>query len=231
MILALVSLSLAGPLFARRADPPPIEEPAPESTEPTPVETATAWQPATGSLFDPTRVSMMTGMSGRSRQLGDLITVLVDESGQSQVDASTQTSAAGSTEFGVTSALGLEVQAANANESLSSGLSVGLSKNTSHAGNGTVSRGSQIVDRITCTIEGVLPNGNLLIRGTKQIFVNGERQYVTLIGVASPRDVSSDNTIYSWRLADTEFESTGRGVVADKQKVGWGQRLVDNLAP
>ncbi len=228
MILLLCSAAFAFS-WGRRTEPPPAPPPPEPVVQPAPVPPA--WQASPGSLYSPTQASLVTGMTGTARRVGDLITVIVEENMQSQVDASTNTSAAGDTAFGVRSAFGLDVQALDANPSMGTEISLGLGKTTSHNGTGTVSRGNAIAAIVTCKIIAVLPNGNLLLRGDKQLTVNGEDQFITLTGEAQSRDISSDNTVSSTRLADPHFESVGRGVVGDKQKVGWGQRIIDTIAP
>jgi flagellar L-ring protein precursor FlgH len=84
---------------------------------------------------------------------------------------------------------------------------------------------------IGCTVVEVLPNGNLVIRGSREIEVNGETQYIVLEGVVRPVDVASDNTVKSTQIADAKIYYTGRGVLTDKQKPGWLARLLDHIWP
>ena len=61
----------------------------------------------------------------------------------------------------------------------------------------------------------VLPNGDLVVMGTKQIAVNSERQTVSVRGVVRWNDVSPLNQVRSDRIAQLEVRVTGRGVVDD----------------
>lgn len=225
MILLLTTVCAAFSFRkAAPAEPPPpapVVELAPVSAPP----------PAPGSLFDPGRASALTGMGGSSKQQGDLVTVLIDESMSSQVDALTKTAASGKVGFGVGAAFGLETQILSANPSMGEAISLDLSRDTSHDGTGQVSRNGKIVGTITCRVVQVLPNGNLVLQGNKEITVNGEHQLLGLRGETQARDISTDNTVFSWRLADPVIEINGKGVVADKQRVGWGQRVVDAVSP
>jgi flagellar L-ring protein FlgH len=225
MILLLVSLCHA---FSFRKATPAEPPPAPP---PDPVGTPAEWIPVPGSLYNPAYATALTGMGGSSKQAGDLVTVFIDESLQSQVDALTNTSAQGHVKFGVGAAFGLDVQAINANPSLGESISLDLSRDTGHNGSGQVARNGKLAGTITCRVIQVLPNGNLVLRGTKEILVNGERQILGLVGETQARDISTDNTVPSWRLADAYLEVTGKGVVGDKQRVGWGQRVIDFVAP
>ncbi|MDR1396334.1 MAG: flagellar basal body L-ring protein FlgH [Desulfarculales bacterium] len=84
---------------------------------------------------------------------------------------------------------------------------------------------------IGCTVMEVFPNGNLMIRGQREIQVNGETQFIYLTGTIRSSDVDSNNTVMSTKLADARIEYSGRGVLSDKQKPGWLTRLLDHIWP
>jgi len=84
---------------------------------------------------------------------------------------------------------------------------------------------------IGCTVIEVMQNGNLILRGSRELQVNGETQYITLQGVVRPIDVTSQNTVLSTQLADAKIYYTGRGVLTDKQTPGWLARLFDHIWP
>ncbi|MGZ8487519.1 MAG: flagellar basal body L-ring protein FlgH [Candidatus Binatia bacterium] len=54
---------------------------------------------------------------------------------------------------------------------------------------------------------------------------------MTLTGVVRPQDVSRDNIVLSTQLADANISIGGLGVVADKQRSGWGTWLFDLVWP
>jgi len=210
--------------FGRRAPEP---EPAPP---PPPVEVP-ALEVGYGSLFDPERGGALTGVAGNSLRPGDLVTVLVDEAMQSQIDAQTNTSASREVSFGVDALLGVDTQILGNNSSMGESISLGFSGDSKHAGTGEVARSNRIVSTITCTVTEVTPNGNVRLQGVKRIGVNYENQFLALRGVVRARDISTDNTVVSWRIGDVEIDVGGRGVVNDKQRVGFAQRLTDTISP
>ena len=61
----------------------------------------------------------------------------------------------------------------------------------------------------------MLPNGDLVVEGTKQVGVNGEKQTVTVRGVVRWNDVSPANLVRSDRVAQLEVRVAGKGVVDD----------------
>jgi flagellar L-ring protein precursor FlgH len=61
----------------------------------------------------------------------------------------------------------------------------------------------------------VLPNGYLVIEGSKTTLVNSENQVITVRGVVRPADLSNANTVQSGSIAQLELKINGRGVVND----------------
>ena len=61
----------------------------------------------------------------------------------------------------------------------------------------------------------VLPNGYLVLEGTKDVQVNSEKQVVTVRGVIRPMDLTPGNVISSNQIAQMEIKINGRGVVND----------------
>ncbi len=99
------------------------------------------------------------------------------------------------------------------------------------SGKGTTSRSNKMRAVISARIVNILPNGNLVIAGKKTITINGETQYILLTGIVRPDDIRSDNTIDSKYIADAKIVYSGKGVLAAKQKTGWGTKLLNLLWP
>jgi flagellar L-ring protein precursor FlgH len=68
---------------------------------------------------------------------------------------------------------------------------------------------------LTARITDVLPNGNLVVEGTKTVLVNSENQVVTVRGVVRPTDLSNSNIVQSDNIAEMELKINGKGVVND----------------
>ncbi len=101
----------------------------------------------------------------------------------------------------------------------------------SHVGSGATSRTGQVTATISALVKRELPNGNLVLEATRTLVVNQEEQFITLTGVVRPEDISRDNMVLSTQVADTSISISGTGVVADKQRSGWGIWLFDWLWP
>ena len=96
---------------------------------------------------------------------------------------------------------------------------------------GTTSRKESMTAQMSARVVSVLPNGDLVIRGSREIKVNYEKQYMLLQGIVRPSDISADNTVLSSYIADARIEYIGKGVVSDKQRPGWLSRILDKIWP
>jgi flagellar L-ring protein precursor FlgH len=80
-------------------------------------------------------------------------------------------------------------------------------------GQGSTSRQTSVAATMTAQVSHVMPNGNLVIEGAKEIAVNSERQLVWLRGVVRPADLNPDNSVSSNRIAMMDLRVNGKGVV------------------
>ena len=91
----------------------------------------------------------------------------------------------------------------------------GLSSDTKLSGEGETSRENLLTTTLTARVTHVLPNGFLVVEGTKNVGVNGEGQTVAVRGVVRPYDISPGNAIASNQLSQLEVKVNGKGVVGD----------------
>jgi flagellar L-ring protein FlgH len=160
---------------------------------------------ATGRLADNVR-------DVRAGQLYDLITIVVSDnlsavsSGVTNTQRKSSVNASVSSLFGPKSPKGALSNLANA------------SNNQQLQGQGTTSRTSTLTTTVTAEVTDVLPNGNLVVLGRKEIMVNSEKQVITLRGIVRPDDLSPVNSIPSDRVARIEILVNGKGVVNDATK-------------
>jgi flagellar L-ring protein precursor FlgH len=80
-------------------------------------------------------------------------------------------------------------------------------------------------------ITAVLPNGNMVIEGVREVLLNNEKEIITIKGVVRPEDVDTTNTILSSKIADAKIEYTGKGVLNDTNRQGWLARLLNFISP
>jgi len=96
----------------------------------------------------------------------------------------------------------------------------GLSTAASNKGDGSTSRSYSAVTLISCIVTDVLPNGNLVIEGTRDLRTNEETLQLQLVGVIRPQDVDARNHIRSDLIANAEIGIKGRGSLSRLQRPG-----------
>ena len=102
---------------------------------------------------------------------------------------------------------------------------------SSSQGNGDVNRSEQIQLSVPAVVTEVLPNGNLVIKGSQEVRVNFELRQLTIAGIVRPSDISRDNTVAYDRIAEARISYGGRGRITEAQQPGWGQQLYDIVRP
>ncbi len=157
----------------------------------------------------------------RARRVGDVITVMIQETNQATNAASSNDQKSGSVVVGAGSGF-LGSSFLNSNTTGN----IGLGGGTSHQGQGTSSRSSNVTGQMTAKIISVLPSGNYLIEGSRYVEVNDEKQTIDVTGEIRPDDISSDNTVVSTRVANARIKFTGTGPASETAKPGLLTRVL-----
>jgi len=100
-----------------------------------------------------------------------------------------------------------------------------------YTGGGEIKNSQTIATRAAVQVIDVLPNGNLVVEGIRQISFSKERQFASLRGVVRPYDVQADNTVLSSNVADARIDIVSEGTLTDAQKKGWLLRLNEKVNP
>ena len=181
--------------------------------------------PATGGIYGNRQSDAWFGR-GRNYQIGDLITVLLNESTQADRSQKTDISRDASNTAlpsGATTLLG------NINPFLD-GLSVNAAKTTS-TGTGTAAQGASLTGSVTVTVTEILANGNLVVRGEKKLGLSEGTEVIQVAGVIRPQDIGPNGTVQSLRLANAQISYRGTGDLAAASKPGWGTSALLKLWP
>jgi flagellar L-ring protein precursor FlgH len=110
-------------------------------------------------------------------------------------------------------------------------LSNEIAARSSTQGQGSINRSEQIKLSIAAVVTAVLPNGNLVLRGSQETRVNMELRVLTIAGIARPRDISKENTISYEKIAEARVSYGGRGRLTEVQQPAWGQQVHDIVTP
>jgi len=157
--------------------------------------------PHNGAIFQAGKNEHPLFEDRRARNVGDILTINIVET----TSASEKTSS-NAQHSGTITANTSNVPHATMllNPFLVNGTSSGTLANKSDtAGNNTFS------GIITVTVTEVLPNGNLLVGGEKQVAICQSNEHVRFSGVVSPVSITGSNTVQSTQVADAHIEYKG----------------------
>jgi flagellar L-ring protein precursor FlgH len=96
-------------------------------------------------------------------------------------------------------------------------------------GQGVTTRDGSLILTITAHIEDILPNGNLVLRGRKQLQINDEISEIIFSGIVRRDDVDLNNTISSSRVANMQMDVKGTGPVSARSTGGLISRMFNFL--
>ena len=219
LAVSILCLALAGCAFEKaEVRTPSFDEqlPAPRPT----YANGSIWQASGSALVD----------DHKARNRGDIITVLIVEQASASKEATTDTDRQANISASIPYLMGLEKQIAQMTSADPNNL-LGASTSSKFEGSGATTRKENLVATMTAKITDVLPTGNLLIEGRRNVKVNHEDQILVLQGTIRPRDISPDNTINSTMIADARISYTGNGVISDRQRPGWLLNILDYIWP
>jgi flagellar L-ring protein precursor FlgH len=108
---------------------------------------------------------------------------------------------------------------------------VGASSSNDSSAKGESGSNNVFTGTITAMVAEVLPNGNLLIVGEKQVGVNQTVDSLRFSGIVDPRFIRPGNTIVSTQVADVRVQFRGKGDIDRAQTVGWLQRFFFSYWP
>lgn len=179
-----------------------------------------------GSLWSPPATLGDMAADVRARSVDDMVTIVVNEQANAVSVGQTKTSRNSSANSSITAAAGK----LSATGSLANLLTANTA--TSLDGEGTTSRQTTLTAMITARVVDVLPNGYLVVAGSKAVMINSENQVITVRGVVRPADLSNANTVQSGSIAQLEVQVNGKGVVNDAiHRPNFLYRLLLGLLP
>lgn len=162
----------------------------------------------------------------RPRNVGDTLTIVLQENVSASKSSSANASRNGSSKFGVATAPRyLDGLLGNARADMD------ISGDNSFGGKGGANANNTFNGTITVTVNQVLSNGNLHVVGEKQIAINQGTEFIRFSGVVNPRTISGSNSVTSTQVADARIEYVGNGYINEAQTMGWLQRFFLNVSP
>jgi len=223
-LLAIVPFTL---LLGACASKPTLEENS-DFAPIRPLEPSASALPTGSILGNSMHMSLFQGQ--RQWRVGDIITVVLNESTQASRNSS------------------LITERKATNDALSSSWTdalltpngfwgdvrgdIDLTKaEIGSEGVGTAAQANALSGVITAMVAEVMPNGNLIVEGRKQLSLTEGAEFIQIRGVVRSRDVQPDNTVSSMRMAQAQISYRGTGNLAESTQPGWVTQLLYKYWP
>jgi flagellar L-ring protein precursor FlgH len=211
--LLLLCLSLGACVTA-----PPREDPL------VPPEAAAVAQPASDGSIYLAGGGMALFEDQKARRVGDLLTVVLVEKTQAEKKANTSTAKKTSDDIANPTLFGRPLSVNGTGV-----LGFDLGSDQSFSGGGASTQSNTLSGSVTVIVTRVLPNGNLVVRGEKQLSLNQGSERIALEGIVRPIDIAANGSITSDRIANAKISYAGNGAVADANAMGWLARFFNSV--
>ena len=170
----------------------------------------------------------INGLMGdrRAGAVNDLVTVRVIENISASGTADSNVSKKGGADASVTNLFGVEGKLPSF---MNPSSLVGASHTTNFKGGGATTRAGELSATITARVAEVLPNGDLVLEGIREVEINGDRQIVVLTGIARAQDVGPGNVLLSPSIGQLRIRYFGKGLMKDSLSPGWLIRVLNKI--
>ncbi|WP_296742818.1 flagellar basal body L-ring protein FlgH [Mesorhizobium sp.] len=175
------------------------------------------------SLWDDRQSRLFT--DPRALRVGDILTVNIKLNDKANFKNQNDRSRTAARKLGYDVTLGWD------NRSTSGKGSAGLDSTTQTNADGEIKRSENLELNVAAVVTDVLPNGNLMIRGSQEVRVNYEIRVLTIAGMVRPSDIGGENTIPYERIAEARISYGGRGRISEVQQPAYGQQVLDQVLP
>lgn len=166
------------------------------------------------SLWDESNGSLYSDV--KARYVGDVVTILINESTNATHGSSTNLSQAESLNSGTgTGIVGKFLEA------------FGIDSSDTYKTDGKTLSSGVLTTTVSAEVVEVLPNGNLVIEARRSVVVNNETQTIVLSGIVRPRDITRNNIVPSTKIASSQIRYEGKGPIARRQKPGILNKIFD----
>jgi len=167
-----------------------------------------------------TRVMWMSDLTSdlRARRVNDLVTIRVVESLSATGSAESNVGKNGSASASLPGTLGTQL-----------GRLLPLSSSTAFNGSGGTTRTTELFATLTARVTEVLPSGDLVVEGMREVDINGDRSVVVLSGVVRATDIQPGNVVLSSQVGQLRIQSLSRGLMRDSLTPGWLVRILNKV--
>ncbi|ODS53920.1 MAG: hypothetical protein ABS36_12000 [Acidobacteria bacterium SCN 69-37] len=166
------------------------------------------------------RAGWMTDLTSdqRARYVNDLVTIRVVESLSASGSAESNIGKNGSASAAFPGRIGTEL-----------GRVLPMSTSTSFNGSGGTTRTTELFATLTARVVEVLPSGDLVVEGVREVDINGDRSVVVLSGVVRTADIRPGNVVLSTQVGQLRIQSLSAGLMRDSLTPGWLVRILNKI--
>ena len=209
-LLVLAALAMLGGCATSAPREVPIEQTLPPVAQAQPTDGAIYAAGGGLALFE----------DQRARNIGDVLTIILAESTAAKSSAATSTSKDTSADISAPTVFGRGINIHGAPVFQGS-----LAAKHDFSGSGDSTQSNTLQGNVTVVVVARLANGNLVVRGEKQLKLNQADESVRIEGIVRPSDIAPDNTIASSRVASARIAYSGAGALAESNAKGWLARF------
>ena len=160
----------------------------------------------------------------RARFVGDTLTIFITEKTAANKKSGASAERTGSISAAVPTVQGLPGKGFQ-------GIELDASTSSKFDGKGQAAASNDFTGTITVTVIEVLPNGNMLVSGEKQIAMSQGSEFIRFSGIVNPVLVTPSNSVASVQVADARIEYRANGYIDEAQTMGWLARFFNNVLP
>jgi flagellar L-ring protein precursor FlgH len=211
MKTALPALALV--LLAGCSSLQPTVRPAPYDEAPALTRSAPP-RGTSGGVFNPdSSISLVS--DSRAFRVGDIVTVILQETTQASKSAGTTLAKDSSVGIASPGLLGKTFPKAG----------VDISAERGFKGDAQSTQQNALSGAITVIVQEVMPNGLLKVAGEKVLTLNQGEEFVRLRGFLRAADIDANNMVSSQRIANARIAYGAQGTLADANQPGWLTRF------
>ncbi len=163
-----------------------------------------------GSLWSAGENLANMARDDKAAHVGDLITIDILETTTAAASGTSKGSRSFSASSGIGALYGAIAPTAKINNLFSP------QSQNSLAGSEATASSHQLSTNLTGTVVKVLPNSYLVVQAARDVYVDNQRQHVTVRGIVRPSDLAPDNSVASTQVANLQVEVDGKGVISDE---------------
>lgn len=195
-----------------------VQQPTTARPQAQPVQTA-----ANGAIYQSAAYNPLFE-DRRARHVGDVLTIVINEKTQAGKKAASNGSKTGAVDSSISAIANLPLKTFQ-------GAGVKANSSTAYDDKSAVDSSNLFTGNITVTVTEVLPNGNMVVAGEKQIALDKSTEYVRLSGVVQPDTIQAGNTVSSAKVADARIEYRSSAKFDSAEVMSWMARFFLSFIP